>query len=222
MIKKRKLSVTHLAIYTVIFFAVWSIKELIIRGELSERFDTLSFEVITTTIKLLVWTLPAILLIRHFQDDMWISLKEMFTTKPQWVNEALIVAIVLVGIPLRAWFTFGKLAIHPDYIPATLIGAVIFVGITEETVFRGFLLNATLKKMQLWPAIALNSVLFTLIHYPIWIHYGYDLIKILTNSIGIMALSAIFAYSFVKAKNILVPIAIHMMNNLLVGIFFGS
>jgi membrane protease YdiL (CAAX protease family) len=222
MVTKRKLSIRHLIIYIVIFYTVWSLKELVIRGELTARFDTLTFEVITTTIKLLVWTLPAILLIRHFQDDMWISLKEMFTNKPQWFSEAPILAIVLIGIPLRAWVTFGKLAINPDYIPATMIGAVIFVGITEETVFRGFLLNAALKKMQLWPAIALNAVLFTLIHYPIWIHSGYDLVKILTNSIGIMVLGAVFAFSFVKTKNIFVPIAIHMMNNLLVGIFFGS
>ena len=222
MTNKRKLNALHLGIYLVIFFTVWSIKELIVRAQLLDRFDYLPFEIVTTAIKLLVWTLPAIMLIRRFQDDMWIGLKEMLTTKPQWFSEALIPIAILIGIPLRAWFSYGTLAIRPDYVPATLIGAVIFVGITEETVFRGFLLNAMLKKMQLWPAIAVNAVLFTLIHYPIWIHNGYDLMKILSNSIGIMLLGAIFAFSFVKTKNIFVPIAIHMINNLLVGLFFGS
>ena len=40
----------------------------------------------TALIKNPVWTLPAILLISRNKESVWISLKEMFTTKVQWIK----------------------------------------------------------------------------------------------------------------------------------------
>jgi hypothetical protein len=40
----------------------------------------------------MISTLPALLLIKYYQADMWISLKELFTNKPIWfkVNKPVI------------------------------------------------------------------------------------------------------------------------------------
>ena len=173
-------------------------------------------EIIGEVIKLLVWTLPAVLLIRYFQNDMWIGLKEMFTTKPKWFKDAPIILVLVLIVPiLQALVHGGGIAIDPDFNPVRLIGTVFFVGITEEIVFRGFLLNATLKKMKLWSAITLNAVLFYLIHIPIWIYQGQDITFFIWAIITIMAYSALFSYSFIKTKNIFVPIILHMVLNLL-------
>jgi len=220
MTSKRKLNTYHLVIYTIIFFAIWSIRELIIRPLFLNSLDAVMFQVVESLMKLLVWTLPAMLLIRHFHDDMWIGLKEMFATKPKWFKDAPILLLVFVPV-LQAWAAFGGLAIHPELTPIRFIGSVVFVGITEEIVFRGFLLNAFLKRMNMHSAIALDAVLFTLIHYPIWIYRGLDLVTIATSSIFVALLSVFFAYSFIKTRNIFVPIALHMLWNLLTGLFFG-
>jgi len=218
MTEKRKLSSLHIAVYLIIFFIIWAVRELVIQSVFLDPLDAFMQQIIGQTIKLLVWTLPAILLIRHFRDDMWIGLKEMFMTRPRWFKDAYILLLVFVPF-LGAWMASGQIAIDPNLEPTRLIGVVLFVGITEEIVFRGFLLNTFLKRMKMPYAIALDAVLFTLIHYPIWIYRGHDFSTFLTNSITVLLLSVFFAYSFIKTRNILVPIALHMTWNLLTILF---
>jgi len=128
--------------------------------------------------------------------------------------------MAFVSAPLlHSWFRTGSLQISDDFEPVRLIGAVLMVGITEELVFRGFLLNGLLQKMKKELAIATDAILFTLIHYPIWIYFGFDLMTILTSSVAVLVVSVVFALSFIKTKTILAPIAMHMVYNLLFNLF---
>ena len=156
---------------------------------------------------------------------MWIGLKEMFTSKIQWSRDYYFL-VVIIALPIvravQGWHLYGELGIHPDFVPARLIGGVVFVGITEEIVFRGFLLNAFLKKMKMHYAVALDAVLFTLIHYPIWIYRGFGISELLSASIFVLVISACFAYSFIKTRNIFIPMVLHMVWNLSIFLFLGS
>ena len=213
MIESPKLTANKISIYLLLFFAIWSARELVVQPAFLSPLDNILSELIGESLKLLIWTLPAFLLIKHFHDDMWIGLKEMFTTKPKWFTNAPMLFIVLAPI-LRVFFIHRTIAIDPDFDPTRLIGGVLFVGITEELVFRGFLLNAFLKKLEMKRAIALNEVFFVLIHYPIWIYNGLDVTAFLTSSVAIFALGVLFSYSFIKTRNIFIPIALHMIWNL--------
>jgi len=218
----KKLMASHIIIYLIVFFTFWSIRELAIQPMLLSPLGPIASELIGAAIKLLVWTLPAVLLLRHFHYDMWVGLKEMFTGKLQWSRDyifAVAIISLLVIRPVHAWVLHGELGVSPDLVPIRLVGAVLFVGITEELVFRGFLLNAFLKKMRMGYAIALDAVLFTLIHYPIWIYRGFEISDIATVSVQVVVISAGFAYSFIKTRNILVPIALHMVWNLSIHLF---
>ena len=217
MIEKQNLTPVKIGIYLIIFFAVWSVRELVVQPVFLDPLGNITMEVIGEVIKLLVWTLPAVLLIRHYRGDMWLGLKEMFTNKPVWFKDAFI--LLLIFAPLLRAAIFSGFAIRPDFDPVRMIGSVLFVGITEELVFRGFLLNTFLKRMKIPFAIALDAVLFLLIHYPIWIYRGFLPTDFIQASIGVMALSVLFAYSFIKTKNILIPITLHMLWNLQVGLF---
>jgi len=217
MVKESKLSVLHIGIYLVVFFSVWSVIELYIRPVFLDSLDGIAFGLTESAMKLLVWTLPAILLIKHFHDDMWIGLKEMFTNRPIRFKDAYILLIVFV--PLVGTVISGDFGIRSDFAPSALISSVLFVGITEELVFRGFLLNAFFKKIKMPYAIALDAVLFTLIHYPIWIYRGFTISEFLSGSVVVPMLSVLFAYSFIKTRSIFVPIILHMLWNLQVGLF---
>ena len=225
MLEKRKLSPLTIVVYLIIFFIIWSIRELVVQPVFLTPLGAFPSEIIGGIIKLTVWTLPAILLIRHFQDDMWTNLKEMFTTKIQWSRDYYFL-IAIVALPIvraaQAWHLYGEFGIHPDFVPIRLLGGVVFVGITEEIVFRGFLLNAFLKKMKTHYAVALDAVLFTLIHYPIWIYRGFAVSELLPTSIFVVVISVCFAYSFIKTKNILIPMALHMVWNLSIFLFLGN
>lgn len=248
MSEKKRLNAIYIITYLVIFFALWSIRGLIILPVYLDQLDGIAFQVADTAIKLLIWTLPAIILIKYFQGDMWVNLKGMFTSKPKWsktnpymrpketwfslqsseespqwsIEDLFILVAIILLFPLRAFGSLGTFAIHPDFTPVAMIGSVIFVGITEEVVFRGWLLNASLKKIKLGSAVLLNMVLFTLIHYPFWIYLGYNFAAFLSGSAAVMLLSVLCSYSFVRTKNIIVPIGLHMIWNLSIALFAGS
>ncbi|MCL2404477.1 MAG: CPBP family intramembrane metalloprotease [Defluviitaleaceae bacterium] len=224
MPQERRLTALHITIYLVVFFVIWIIRELVIQPVFLDSLNPIASELIGEGIKLLAWTVPAILLIRYFSRDMLIGLKEMFTNKLQWSRDYFVVttaAIIFIALFVRMWIDHGELRVNPYFEPTRLIGIVLFVGITEELVFRGFLLNAFLKRMKQRYALALDAVLFALIHYPIWIRRGFGIYDIATSSISVAVLSLLFAYSFIKTRNILVPMLLHMLWNFTVYFFAG-
>jgi len=94
---------------------------------------------------------------------------------------------------------------------------VLFVGITEESVFRGWLLNATLERWGRWPALIVNSLLFLAIHFPKWIVSGEFVYAFTSFGFAeVIALSLLFGWSFVRTRNLLLPIALHMVYDLAV------
>ena len=109
MAEKRKLSVLRIGIYLVIFFAVWSARELYIRPDWLDQFSGLTWQILESSMKLLVWTFPSILLIKYFRADMWIGLKEMFANKPRWFKNAP--ALLLVFFPISLHMIWNLLEI---------------------------------------------------------------------------------------------------------------
>ena len=97
---------------------------------------------------------------------------------------------------------------------------VLFVGITEESVFRGWLLNATLDRLGRWRALIVNSLLFLAIHFPKWIVSDEFLYAFTSFGFAeVIALSLLFGWSFLRTRNLLLSIALHMFYDLVVMMF---
>ena len=195
-----------LTIYCLCFFAVWAAFELLVKDNIGSQL------IESGIIKTAVWTIPAMLLVHRFHGAVQIGLKEMFATKAKWWRYLWVYALLAVWVLLGGLRT-GGLSFKVD--SDTLI-IVMFVGITEEMAFRGWMLNATINDMPKWLAILINAVLFLLIHFPRWIKEGM-LISNLTsfNFVGLLLLSVVFSLSFLKSRNLLVPITLHMFYDLL-------
>lgn len=222
--KSRKLKLT-LLVYTVIFYAIWALYTFLVSPIIEDHFpNAVVCQIIKECIKNLVWTLPAMLLVYHFSSEVHIKLKEMFTTKVKWIRYLPIFALFTVFILTSHYMVHHSLKISPDFGASTIV-IILSVGLTEEMVFRGWLLNATVSsdKDKQWQAIALNAVMFMLIHFPTWIKHG-TFVSVFTGLgfIQIMALSAIFGLSFLKSRNILVPITLHMYWDLLAMMLDGE
>lgn len=219
MTKKNKN--TLLIIYTIIFYAIWATFELIVKDILNNSIqnNVLCQLLKSGIIKNLVWTLPAILLIHKFKSDVYITLKEMFSTKVNWLKYMPIFAIFTVYVLGGSILNNGKLEIVSDFGVDKII-IVLFVGLTEEMVFRGWLLNTTIREDKKWFCIIINAVLFLSIHFPIWIHTGVFISSFTSlQFLEIITLSVIFSYTFIKSRNILMPITLHMYYDLLVFMF---
>ena len=185
-------------------------------------FGVIAHELIDAGLKISLWTIPSVYLLLKHKSNFFIEIKAMFTTKISWLKYWPFFLGFVVFNVVGVYLISRKVAIHKDFYPLSLVGSVLFVGITEEMVFRGLLLNTTLLKMKKWTAIFLNTAMFLVIHFPIWISKGIFLDTLLSGGfLMVITLSVIFSITFIKSKNILVPMALHMFWNLLVRLFFG-
>ena len=217
-----KLNLVMIFLFYMAFWAVWCIRELWLRPILLASFGEWGFEVFGTISKLLVWTLPAAFCVRYYQNDVLLSWREMLTTKVKWFNYFLVLLGFIAYNVIGVFVLNGNFTVSPNFRISSLVGAVLFVGITEEAVFRGFFLNVLLKKMKTWCAVLLTALLFLLIHFPIWIYKGILLSTFLSGGfLLVVVLSIIFSWTFIKSKNIFVPIMLHMSWNLLVILLLG-
>lgn len=211
-----------LGIYALLFYGIWTAWEFYLSPLISRSIDNeyICQLVKSGVIKNLIWTLPAFLLISRFKTDVFVSLKEMFTNKVELFKFLSIFIVFTVYLLGGAVLQKGGLHISPTFGLCGII-IVLFVGITEEMVFRGWLLNATVSEDKKVLPIAVNSLMFLLIHFPVWIHKGQFVGNFQNLSfVCVIVLSIIFSLAFVKSRNILVPILLHMYWDMLMFMFY--
>lgn len=214
--------ISVLIVYTLVFYAVWTAWELWAKGLITAAVpnEYLSQLIKSGVIKNLVWTLPALLLVKRFDGEVYVGAREMFTTKVNILKYLPIFAAFTVYLLGGAFLLKGKIAVSETFGLEKLI-VVLFVGITEETVFRGWLLNATLGERKKWLPVAANAVMFLLIHFPIWLHDGVFIENFRNlGFLSILILSVIFSVTFIKSRSIWIPIALHTYWDLMMFLFF--
>lgn len=211
-----------LIFYIIFFYALWTVFEFFAKDFLDGAIEnvTLCQFVQSGIIKNLVWTLPAIILVSYFKKDVYISLKEMFSIRVNWLQYLPIFIFFTVYLLVGSLLQNGRIAIADDFGIDTMI-IVLFVGLTEEMVFRGWLLNATIREGEKWKYIIINAIMFLAIHFPRWIYEGIFISSFTElGFVCILVLSAIFSWTFIKSRNILIPIALHMYWDLLMFLFY--
>ncbi|MBQ7715331.1 MAG: CPBP family intramembrane metalloprotease [Clostridia bacterium] len=219
---KSKKLIYALVIYTVLFYAAWTLWELFGAGTVAARVgnDYIKNLLCDGVVKNLVWTVPAMILIARFKDEMFVDLKSMFTNRVnvlKYLPVFLLFTVYLVG---GALINKGTLALSDSFKVSDLIW-ILFVGLTEEMVFRGWLLNATVTDEKQWAPVIVNSVMFVIIHFPKWIADGQFTANFTSlGFLGVFVLGAVFGKTFIKSRNILIPIALHMYWDLLVTLLY--
>ncbi len=220
MTKQSKIKI--MVIYLIAFFSLWALAELVIfeRINIFVENEILSCFIEDAIIKMLVWTLPAAIMIHYFKDAVYITLKEMFLSKVNWFKYLPVFIFFTLYILSGAILQNGNLVVSSEFGFDNVVG-LLFVGITEELVFRGWLLNLTVNEGKKWLPISINAIMFLAIHFPIWIRQGVFISSF--TSLGflcVLILSIIFSCTFIKSRNILVPVVLHMYWDLLVSLFF--
>ena len=199
----------HLRIRTVIisylvFFAGWTLRVVCV--DLSGMNAFLSW-MIGFFIHVVWWPLFALFLIKRYSNDLNISLKEMFTTKPKLKILLPLLAFTLVynivGFFINSSGYGTKMKLYD------LIVTAATVGIFEESVFRGWLLNAVSTFVSERKANLISSALFVLIHYPGWIFAGYEVTTIAITSLSVYALGLMFGWVFRKNRSIWTGAILH-------------
>ena len=224
---ERKLGIsetTALSVYLIVFYGLWTVWELWIKDIInaSIRNEYVLQFIKSGVIKNLIWTLPAVLLVKRFDSQVCVGLREMFTSKVRVWKYLPVFLLFSVYFIAASVLLNGGLVISEAFGLKELI-IVLFVGITEEMVFRGWLLNALIGKdgSRKWLAVIANSVMFLLIHFPVWIHDGVFVENFRSfGFLSVLILSGIFGWTFTNSKNNWIPVALHMYWDLLMFLFF--
>ncbi|MDR3277585.1 MAG: CPBP family intramembrane metalloprotease [Oscillospiraceae bacterium] len=203
-----------LILYCLCFYALWICFEFLLKPHIA------SAVIKTAVIKNAVWTLPACLLIHRYSNSVAITLREMFTRRVNWLRYLPVFALFAAYLFAGNMLLNGKIALSGAFSFDDAV-SVLFVGLTEELVFRGWLLNAAAPGKNKRAAIAVNALMFLLIHIPSWIHRG----ELITNLqsfgfVSILVLSVVFSVTFLKSRSILIPAALHMFWDLIMLLFY--
>ena len=230
MIKAKNIAIT-LSIYYIGLFTVWFTIEWLFHSKLISTSDPVNYWLIQSgvkegALKILIWLMPAILLIHAYRSQLYITLNQMFRAKVNWLKLLPVVLLFTLYLVVGVYDIFdGTISIVPGFVWSQLLW-VLFVGITEEIVFRGWLLNATIKdasKSKQWAMVAINSLLFLGIHVPIWMFTNQiDIVFSSFSFLSVIVLSFIFSWTFIKTKSIVPAIILHMYWDLLVVLFYGA
>ena len=119
--------------------------------------------------------MPAVIYLR--QLDRQTALAYLKLTTP--INKKGLVYTLLIGaLYFAATIVFetrvGGKTLNDLYAasPAAWLKAFAFIffsPISEEILFRGFVLNQLAERLKFWTANLITAALFTLIHWPFWI-----------------------------------------------------
>lgn len=208
--------------YVIVFYGIWTIWEFLGKPFIGNTVENeyIAQLIKSGVIKNIVWTLPAIFLVKYFKTDVYIELKEMFAFKAELLKYLPIFLLFTVYLLVGAGLKTGKIAISETFNLEKLI-IVLFVGITEEMVFRGWLLNATVSEKKKWTPVILNAILFLFIHFPVWLYERSFVGNFQSlGFLSVVILSIIFSWTFIKSKNIWIPILLHMYWDLLMFVFY--
>ncbi|MDE6658249.1 MAG: CPBP family intramembrane metalloprotease, partial [Oscillospiraceae bacterium] len=207
-------------IFLVLFYTVWTIAELVIRPSFSQIITdgSIIFQIVFDWIlKNLCWTVPALILMKKFDEKLYINSKKLFTNPVNTKEVALVFLAEIAFCVLNSVISHKGFYFRAEGLQECI--SFIFVGVTEEFVFRAWLLNSSMTEKNKNSAIALNAVLFLCIHFPIWIFYG-NFIAYMTSFsfIMIILLSIFFSWTMLYFKNIWVTVGVHMLWDILVTV----
>jgi CAAX amino terminal protease family. len=220
-VSERSSSFKHLLLFILLFFAVWTVRATVLFFIDEHIHSEVLISIYSNAVKFLLWVVPAVIYLRKL--DRQPALGYLKLTTP--INKkGLAYAIVISLLYFAATIVFenrvGGKNLHALVAasPAEWLRALAFIffsPISEEILFRGFVLNKLAEGLKFWLANLLTAVLFTLIHWPFWIWRNGFQGWIIQASAGIFLLAILLGY-IVKLTNSLWPaVAVHIANNFL-------
>ncbi len=165
-------------------------------------------------LRLLIWSFPVILYLalRKLNIFGYLKLDNRILHGIIW---GLIIGGTILFIKITAnYLYYGKVILNLNFGLNRFIGSVLLVGLSEEVLFRGFILQKANEYTRFWVANIINAILFTLIHYPGWIIEGnLNTQKLISSSLYILIFALFQGYILKKTKSLWACMIVHSLNN---------
>ncbi|GGE58090.1 CPBP family intramembrane glutamic endopeptidase [Priestia taiwanensis] len=202
-----------LVIYLFLFNSAWMLRELWL-VQYIEPLSEVTATLLSACMKVIVWILPVWLYIKYYLHMNPIKYLKMDNVY-KGVRFGLAFSLLL-GL----YFTFNVYIVNNQSFNFHLslsnyINGILLVGITEEIVFRGFVLQELNKRLSFWKANVITSLLFLIIHYGIWLHDG--VFFAIGSHIYIFLVGLFFGFVFKKSGSLWAVVILHSFHNLFVS-----
>jgi len=214
-----KVNKNYIWVYFIIFYVLWCIRELWL-VQFLDLMDPVPRAITSATIKIIIWVIPVILLVKVMEKSKpfsYLRLHHNFRIGLKWtgwVSLALIFYFLINLIFLKNNIDF-QIGFNG------WLNTILLVGITEEIVFRGFLLRKLMDSFRFWIANTITALLFVSIHFPIWFYKGqFESPYILSSILTVFVLGILFGLVYKKSNSLWTVIIVHSLYNLLVLLFY--
>lgn len=169
--------------------------------------------VVPTAIRLSTWTLPVLVYIIAVKQSLIDVLKLGNARRGVVWGVAVGLSIALLNL-VGGYVLRGHARVN-FHLPVNYwLGAVITVGLSEEIVFRGFLLSAFSSRTRLWVANLSQAALFLAIHLPGWAFmHQFIWPNIMQQIVYVFLLGVMLGFVRYKSHSLWACMLIHSFSN---------
>lgn len=218
----RTISTRRFTFQVIVFWVIWLIVQLVLNSPIEHHLTGWPEELALDATKLIVWVGAAVwLLHRAHPEELAISSHEQW--QPNWRFTAgyVIWGAIVVYLLVEFWIVHHGLRLSPTFIPQYWGRYFLVVGVAEEFLFRGYFLNALLKKFSLTQANLIQALAFASLHIPRYLTTvpAMSPMTWVGNLITVTALGALFGWLYAKSRSLWPGIVVHMTWDILVTLF---
>ena len=184
----------------IVFILIWTFNILVISPKVDVIFAEPYNLIIRTFLKLIIWVGYGLFFINKYNKDLKIKKEELFKFKEKKLTLKLVLLIITISFFIML---FTRKGIHINgFTIDDFFNKFLLVGIEEELVFRGLILNGLSKKDKFAKASIITSILFALVHIPLYIRSELLLSDIILNCLKIVVISCFYNGIFNETKSI--------------------
>lgn len=204
-------------LFLILFFIIWTFRATVFYSIDVGIESAVGRRVYSESIKFFLWTIPVFLFV-VFVDKSNPLTELKLNTKPARKNllyAALVSTVYFALIIAVEFFVNGRfLDSNLSLLELLkLLGSVSITPISEEILFRGFILKKLSEMMPFGKANLITSILFVGVHYPNWLWVNGFRQWILIVSVSILILSLLLGWLVKKTDSLYPSIAAHIVNN---------
>lgn len=206
------------------FLVLWFVIQVFVNVPIINLSRGWTQELLTDGVKMLIWLGIGLFMIHHTKKDQF-AIERPFQVnlkfKPLYITLAAIVIYMLAS----AFIQRHSIGIVATFKPTMLLQDFLVVGICEETVFRGYLLNRLRKIADSeQSALIIQAVLFALIHLPKYLttYPSLSVFTMLGQLVTVAILGYLFGWLFLKSRSLWPGIIVHSVWDLLIVLLIGG
>jgi uncharacterized protein len=214
--KNKTREVSLLIAYILLLFASAIVRDFVIAPYVTQHISGIGAVLVEPLWKLLFWIVPTFLYIQFVEHQNPLTYLKLSTNIMKGLLWGLAGMLFFVVVELSLILRHAP---HLQFGADTWLNVILLVGFMEEIPFRGFLFQKLETFFGVIGAVLVSSLLFALIHAPLWMSTGQSVPAILINLFNIILVAIVLCIALKISGSLWSCIIMHVFYNLIQNIF---